>query len=110
MNKYPAFSSLFISCVFEEVVFRVTVIYLCSIVISNELTVIILSALIFASVHMIFFKLYMFIITFILGLILAYVYLSIPHFVAALWSVILIHFVVAYIGVRSGIVYKLTRR
>jgi len=101
---------LFINCISEEVVFRVTVIYLCSIVISNELTVIILSALIFASVHMIFFRLYMFIIAFILGLILAYVYLSIPHFVAALWSVILIHFFAAYIGMKSGIIDKLTRR
>jgi len=104
------FLSLFINCVFEEVIFRVTVIYLCSITIGNELTVIILSALIFASAHMIFFKFYMFIMTFILGLILAYVYLSIPHFVVALWSVILIYFFAAYIGMESGIIDKLTRR
>lgn len=87
-----------------------TIIYLCGVVISNELIVVILSALIFASVHMVFFKFYMVVIAFILGLILAHMYLSIPHPIAALWSVIFVHFLAAYIGTKSGIIDKLTRR
>jgi len=110
MDRYPTFLLLFINCVFEEVVFRMTIIYLCSIAISHELMVIILSALIFASAHILFFKFYMFIITFILGFILAYIYLSIPHLIVALWSVIFIHFLAVYIGTKSGIIHKLTRR
>lgn len=92
MNKYPAWLLYLCDVSLEEVIFRMTIISLLSIVFKNPLIVVLISALIYGLAHFILFKWEMVVATFILGILLGFVYLLTSISLIGLWMCIIVHF------------------
>jgi len=97
MDKYPVWLKLFVNTVFEETLFRYTLITLFILFIDFRLAIL-LSSIIYGLVHRIYFDLNMVVITFILGIVLGIVYYVFHFSLLGLWICIMIHYFVVMIG------------
>ena len=102
MDKYPVWLLYLCDVSLEEVVFRMTTIGLLGAVLKNIFLMVLISALIYGFAHFVLFKWKMVFATFVLGILLGFLYLLTPISLVGLWICIMVHFFAGIYAQKMG--------